>query len=182
MKGNEWRVLRAKERTCFNVLWTFVEACGPKLISICFIPFFFFWCVCYSMTILTGAESTWCYIGKEMEKQVARQRINFVAGHLVPTDDLSISLIFLYGDTILPLFVGKWKKNLGKGKGRKLFKLLVLGSMGWRFLFVWKSQMLIFFFLCLHFLGTQTKQVFILVIWNHVFFFSLILYLLKRHY
>lgn len=147
----------------FNLFYTFI--------------YLFIYFVCYSMSILTGAESTWCYIGKEMEKQVARQRINFIAGHLDPTDDLSISLIFLYGNTILPLFVRKWKKkNLGKGKGRKLFKLLALGSMGWRFSFVWKSQMLIsfcfffFFFLFLHFLGTQTKQVFILVIWNHVFF------------
>lgn len=109
-KGTNGECLELKKGHAFF----FLEACGPKLISIRFIPSFCV-CVCYSMAILTGvvtgAESTWCYIGKEMEKQVTRQRINFIAGHLVPTDDLSITLIFLYGDAILPLFVGKWKKN-----------------------------------------------------------------------
>lgn len=79
----------------------------------------------------------------------------------------------------------KMEKKLGKGKGRKLFKLLVLGSMGWRFLFVWKSQMLIFFifyFPIPTFSWHPNKTSFHFSHMESCFFFSLILYLSKRHY
>lgn len=65
-----------------------------------------------------------------MEKQAARRRINLIAGHFAPTDDLSASHVFPMVLLLLPLLV---------------FRLVVLGSVGWRFLFAWRTQKFNFF-------------------------------------
>lgn len=148
MKGNEWRVLRAKERTCFNVLWTFVEACDPKLISICFIPLFIYlfilcvilcpyWQVQNQLDVILGKKWRSKWQGKESTS--LQVTLIPLMTYLSALSSFMVILFFLCSSEN-----GK-KKNLGKGKGRKLFKLLALGSMGWRFSFVWKSQMLISF-------------------------------------
>lgn len=171
MKGNEWRVLRAKERTCF----LFFRGLWSKINFNLFYTFLL--CVCVLFYGHTDRCCDRCRInlmlywernGEASDK--AKNQLHCRSPYL--------PLWWCYSSFVRR----KMEKKLGKGKGRKLFKLLVLGSMGWRFLFVWKSQMLIFFFPIPTFSGHPNKTSFHFSHMESCFFFSLILYLSKRHY
>ena len=143
-----------------------LEACGPKLISICFIPSFFV-CVCVLFYDHTDRCCDRCRInlmlywernGEASDK--AKKQLHCRSPYL--------PLWWCYSSFVRR----KMEKKLGKGKGRT-FQTTCIGFNGLKvFVCLEVSNVDFFFFfsLFLHFLGTQTKQVFILVIWNHVFF------------
>lgn len=182
MKGNEWRVLRAKERTCFlffrglwskinfNLFYTFLLC-----VCVCVIlwPYWqVLWQVQNQLDVILGKKWRSKWQGKE---STSLQVTLFpLMTYLSPLSSFMVMLFFLCSS--------ENGKKIREGKREKTFQTTCLRFNGLKVFVCLEVSNVDFFFPIPTFSWHPNKTSFHFSHMESCFFFSLILYLSKRHY